>query len=321
MHYVFRRLAHGLVLLFAVSILSFLMAELAPGDFLDDLRLNRGVSQETLSLLRDRYGLDEPMPVRYLRWLESMVRGEFGFSMVYQTEAGSLLLPRARNTLLLTATALVLAWLTAVPLGVWSAFRQGGIVDRLAAGMSSFLLSVPTVVLGLVFLLLAVRLGSLPTGGMTSLDFQELSRLGQASDLARHLFLPAIALALHGFPRVYRHVRAALAEILQAPFLENARAQGIGGFRLLFGHALRPAANPLVSLFGLSIAELLSSSLLIEVIMNWPGLGALLFDSILARDAHLVIGTVMLSSVFLIGGNLLADLLLFWIDPRTREES
>lgn len=319
MHYVLRRLAHGLVLLIAVSILSFLMAELAPGDFLADLQLNRGVSEETLSLLRDRYGLEEPMPVRYLHWLRSILRGEFGFSMAHQAAAGSLLLPRARNTLFLTATALLLAWFTAIPLGVWSAYRQGGVLDRLAVGFSSLLLATPTIVLGLAFLLLAGRLDFFPTGGMTSLDFHELGPVGRISDLARHLVLPATALALGSFPVVYRHARAAVAEVVDAPFLKAARGQGIGVLRLLSRHALKAAANPLISLFGLSVAGLLSGSLLIEVIMNWPGLGPLLLESILARDAHVVIGAVLLSSVFLIGGNLLADLMLFWMDPRTRE--
>ncbi len=319
MNYVLRRLVHGLVLLTAVSVLSFLMAELAPGDFLADLQLRPGVSEETISLLRARYGLEEPLPVRYLHWAKSVFRGEFGFSMVYQTAAGSLLLPRARNTLFLTVTALILAWCTAIPLGVWSAHRPGAIMDRMAAGLSSVLLATPTIVLGLSFLLLAARLDFFPTGGMSSLDFDELGWAARLADLARHLVLPALALALSSFPVIYRHVRAAIGEVVDAPYLRAARGQGVGALRLLFGHALKAAANPLISLFGLSVAGLLSGSLLIEVIMGWPGLGPLLLESILARDAHVVVGAVLLSSVFLIGGNLLADLLLFWMDPRTRE--
>jgi peptide/nickel transport system permease protein len=318
MYYVFRRLVHGLVLLIAVSLLSFVMAELAPGDFLGDLRLDHRVSEETMSLLRDRYGLDEPMPVRYLQWLESSLRGDFGFSKAHLTTAGSLLLPRARNTLFLASIALIMAWSTAIPLGVWSAYRQGGVLDRLVVGFSSFLLATPTIVIGLSALLLASRLDYFPTGGMTSLDFRELGPAGRFSDLVRHLALPAIALALGGFPVVYRHARTALVEIVDAPLVKAARGQGIGTYRLLFRQALKAAANPLISLFGLSIGGLLSGSLLIEVIMGWPGLGPLLLQSIFARDAHVVIGAVLLSSVFLIGGNLLADLLLFWIDPRTR---
>lgn len=319
MNYVLRRVLHGLLLMAAVSVLVFLMAELAPGNFLAELELNPAVSEQTIGHLRDRYGLDEPLPIRYLLWIKSALRGEFGFSMAYQIPVGSLLLPRALNTLVLTVTALILAWSAAVPMGVWAAYRPGGLTDRLAGGVSSFLLATPTLVLGLVFLVAAARLDAFPTGGMVSLDFEELGVVGRIADLGRHLALPALALALGSFPVVYRHARTSVGEVLDAPYLKAARAQGIGLFRLLFGHALKAAANPLISLFGLSVAGLLSGSLLIEVIMAWPGLGHLLHGAILARDAHVVVGAVLLSSVFLLGGNLLADLLLFWVDPRTRE--
>lgn len=319
MRYVFRRFVHGLVLLLAVSLLSFLLAELAPGDFLAELQLKPGISQETLSALRERYGLDDPLPVRYLRWVQSILSGDFGFSMARQGPAGALLLPRAWNTLVLAATALIATWAFAVPLGVWSGYRGGGFLDRIAGSLSSMLLATPTIILGLALLLIAARFRFLPTGGMSSLGYEDLGRLGKITDLGRHLFLPALALALGNFPLVFRHTRAAVSEVVDATYLKAARAQGIGLFRLLFAHALKAAANPLVSLFGLSVAGLLSGSLLIEMIMGWPGLGPLLIESILARDAHVVVGAVLMSSVFLIGGNLLADLLLFWLDPRTRK--
>lgn len=305
----------------AVSVLSFAMAELAPGDFFGDLQLQRGVSEETLSLLRERYGLDQSAPVRYAKWLGSIARGEFGFSLAYRTDAGSLLLPRAGNTLGLAVAALILAWTTAVPLGAWSARRPGSVLDRLSGIASSVLQSTPTLVLGLVFLLVAGRWSFFPTGGMVSLGHDEMVLGERLWDRLRHLILPATALGLRGFPAVYRHTRAAVAEVIRAPFLEAARGQGIGASRRLFRHALKAAANPLVSLFGLSVAGLLSGSLMIEILMSWPGLGKLLLESILARDTHVVIGAVLLSSMLLIAGNLLADLLLYWTDPRVRPKS
>jgi len=319
MNFLLRRLGHGLALLVAVSVLSFAMAELAPGDYLTDLQLNPAVSQETLGMLRERYGLDESLPVRYLRWVESILRGDLGFSVAHQAPAAALLLPRARNTLGLGFVALVLTWLVSVPLGVWSAYRPNGLLDRAAGWLSSLLLATPTIVLGLAFLLLAARVDFLPTGGMTSLDFEDMNWGARMLDRVSHLALPVLALALGGFPVVFRHTRSALGEVVEAPYLKAARAQGVGTPRLLFAHALKAAANPLVSLFGLSVAGLLSGSLIIEVIMDWPGLGPLLIESILARDAHVVVGAVLLSSVFLIGGNLLADVMLVWLDPRIRK--
>lgn len=318
MRYVLRRLFHGLVLLAVVSALSFLMADLAPGDFLSDLRLDHSVSKETIDSLRARYGLDESLPSRYLSWVRSLLTGDLGFSLAYQVPAGSLLLPRARNTLVLASIALILAWGTAVPLGAWAAYRPSGVLARVTAASSSLLLATPTIVLGLFLLLLSARLDVFPTGGQSSLDFEQLSGAGRVWDLARHLALPAMALFLGSFPVIYRHARAAVAEVIDAPYLNAARAQGIGPFRLVFGHALKAAGNPLISLFGLSVAGLLSGSLLIEAIMAWPGLGPLLIESIFARDAHVMVGAVLLSSVFLIVGNLVADLMLYWLDPRTR---
>jgi len=168
---------------------------------------------------------------------------------------------------------------------------------------------------------LAVRSGWLPTGGMASVDFETLSPLNKLRDLALHMILPVTALVLSALPLLVRHVRAAVADVLNAPFLLAAVGHGIPRRTLLYRYALPAAANPLISLFGFSIGALLSESLLIEVVMSWPGLGPLLLEAILARDLYVVVGGVLFSTLFLVGGNLLADLLLYWADPRIRTES
>ncbi len=318
MRYAARRLAHGALLLVAVSVLTFLLAELAPGDVLAEMRLDPRISDETLDALRSRYGLDEPLPLRYLRWLRSIAAGELGYSFANNVPVGTLLWPRARNTLLLAATAMALAWLAAVPLGVWTARRRGGWGDRLLLGAANLPLAVPELVLGLGCLLLAARTGLFPTGGMASLDAAELGLWGRAADLAWHLALPAAALALGSLPVLLRHVRSALVGVLDAPYLRVARGHGIPRPRLLFRYALPAAAHPMIALFGLSVARLLSGSLVIEVILSWPGIGPLLLEAILARDLHVVVGATLLSCLFLVAGNLLADLLLYAADPRIR---
>jgi peptide/nickel transport system permease protein len=315
-----RRMVHGLLLLLGVSMLSFLFLQLAPGDFLDEARLNPEISPETLAALRTQYGLNQSLPERYFRWLNSVRKGNLGFSFAYDCPVTTLLWPRARNTLLLTGLATAIAWLLAVPIGVWTAARRGDWGDRLCAGMTSGLLAIPEILLALTFLLLAVRTGWFPTGGIVSIGFGELGWLGKLRDVAAHLFLPVATLVLGSLPVLVRHVRTAMIEALSAPFVRAARAHGIPHRSILFRYALRGAANPLVSLFGLSLTALLSASLLVEIIMSWPGVGPLLLDAILARDVYVVVGAVMFSTVIIFAGNLVADGVLFWLDPRIRTE-
>lgn len=306
------RLLHALLVLFGVSVLSFAFLEMAPGDYFSEMRMNPQIAPETLASLRERHGLDRPLPVRYAHWALSAARGEFGFSFAYNAPAGPLVWERARNTLALTAAAALAAWLIAIPLGLWFAARRGGWADRAGAAGLAALLAVPDLLLALALLMIAVRTRALPAGGMyTPGD-------GSLADLARHMLLPMAALVLGALPVLVRHVRAAVAETLDAPYMRAARAHGIGPVRLLWRHALPAAANPLIALFGFSVGTLLSASLLVEVVMSWPGLGPLLVEAILARDLFLVIDGVLFSAAFLVAGNLLADVLLYVADPRIR---
>src|SRR5579863_2413088 len=318
MRYLLRRTLHAVFLLLGVSLLTFLFSTLAPGNYLDEMRLNPQISASTLASLRAEYQLDRPLPLRYARWISSVAHGELGYSFAYNTPVAPLLWVRARNTLLLTGTATLLAWLLALPLGVWSAARFGRAPDRVLSWATATLLVVPDLVLALGLLILAVRTGWFPTGGLVSVGFDELSPLHKLRDLAAHMTLPVLALVLATLPMLVRHVRASVAEVLDAQFLRAARSHGVPDRKLLYQYALRAAANPLISLFGFSVGTLLSGSLLVEVIMSWPGLGPLLLEAILARDLYVVIGGVLLSMLFLVAGNLFADVLLYWADPRIR---
>jgi len=321
MRYLLRRSAHAAFLLLGVSLLAFAFTVLAPGSYFDEMRLNPQIAPATIVALRSRYELDRPLPVRYVHWVISLAHGDMGFSFAYNTPVAPLLLVRARNTLLLTVTAMLLAWGIALPLGIWSADHLGRLPDRLLSWGTAALLVIPDLVLALGLLVIAVKMGRLPTGGMVSLNFENLSFLGKTRDLLLHMALPVAALVLSVLPLLVRHVRAAVAEVLVAPFLLAAEGHGIPRRTLLYRYALPAAANPLFALFGFSIGTLLSGSLLIEVVMSWPGLGPFLLEAILARDVYVVIGGVLLSTLFLVGGNFLADLLLYWADPRIRTET
>jgi len=315
--YFSRRLVQALLVLFGVSILMFILQQAAPGDFLSEMRLNPQISEATLKTLRAQYGLDQPLPLRYVRWLGSVAKGEFGYSFAYDLPASKLLWPRAWNTLLLTVTALVISWGLAVPLGVLAAGRRAGWWDRLFSGSTSLLLALPELLIALLALTFALRTGLFPVGGMRSMDLPSSS----LRDLAWHMFLPVVTLVLGAVPIILRHVRAAVAETLSSSYLRAAEGHGLRRRTLLFRHALPAAANPLISLFGLSVALLLSGSLLVETMMSWPGIGPLLLESVFSRDLFVVLGAVMLAAIFPLAGNLLADVLLYVFDPRVRMES
>src|SRR5216683_1639932 len=314
MRFFLRRLSYAFLLLVGVSILAFLFTTLAPGNYFDEMKLNPQISPETVASLRAQYQLDRPILVRYAGWVNSIAHGEMGFSFAYNSPVAPLLRVRARNTLLLTVTATLIAWALALALGIWSATSLGRLPDRAISWATAAFLVIPDLVLTLGLLILAVRSGWFPTGGMLSVGFENFSPLQKSRDLALHMVLPVTALVLSALPILVRHVRAAVADVLEAPFLRAAASHGIQRRKLLYRYALRAAANPLISLLGFSLGTLVSGSLLVEVVMSWPGLGPLLLDAILARDLYVVIGGVLCSTIFLVAGNFLADVLIYSVD-------
>jgi len=318
MKFLERRLLHALLLLAAVSVLCFVFTDLAPGSFFDEMKLNPQIAPETVAALKAQYGLNRSLPVRYGLWVRSVLKGEWGFSFAYNSPVRRLLVARAGNTLLLTASSTLLAWLIAVPLGVWMAYRPGRVGDRLGMAGTSILLSLPELVVVLGLLYFAVRTHSLPAGGMSSNFGAERSTSQRTADFLAHLVIPVAALVVAGLPVLVRHVRASMMEVLEAPFIQAARAHGIAPARILFRFALPAAANPLISLLGFSLGGLLGASLLVEVVTGWPGLGPLLLEATMSRDLYIVVGAVMVSTSFMVAGTLLADALLVVVDPRVR---
>jgi peptide/nickel transport system permease protein len=320
MRYFGHRILQSFCLLFGVSLLSFAFVELAPGNFFDEIRMNPQISTDTITNLRRQYGMDQPLPVQYVRWLKSATKGEFGFSFAYNIPVAPLLWSRARNTILLTASATLLSWLVALPLGILSAGNRRGWIEHASGLITSVLLAIPDLLLALGVLLLALRTHWLPVGGMLSLESRDQSQWQQLRSIGAHLLGPVLVLVLGSLPVLTRHVRSAMIEVLDSPYARAARAHGISRRRIVLRHALPVALNPLVSLFGLSLGSLLSASLLTEVVMSWPGIGPLFLESILSRDLYVVVGAAMFSSLFLVCGSLLSDLLLFATDPRIRSE-
>jgi peptide/nickel transport system permease protein len=312
--YLFKRAIRALLVLVGASVLSFGLCEMAPGDFFSEARLNPQVSEETLTALRTRYALDRPLISRYGSWIASVARGEWGYSMAYGAPAGPIVLRRALNTLLLTISAAVLAWLFAIPAAIWTA------ATGTSFGRGLYILvGIPDVLIVLVLSIVAVQSGLLPPGGMTSPGHSEFAAATKIGDILLHMVLPVSALVVSAVPMLYAHAHRAICSALASSFVRTARAVGIPRHRLLFRHALPIAAGALAPLVGLSVGTLLSSSLVVEAVTGWPGVGRLLLESTLQRDQYLVVAAVLFSAIFLVAGNLVGDLILYSADPRIRK--
>lgn len=318
MHFLLRRLLGSGIVLLAVSFLAFTLLALAPGDFLSDMRVDPAISGQTVRQLAHQYGLDRPLLTRYAQWLGSVVRGDLGFSFAYDMPVSRLLAPRARNTLVLTLTATLITWVLAIIVGVTTAEWRQSVLDRSIGLTTSTALAVPDIIVATALLAVAVRTRVLPVGGMTSFDFENRTLFGKGIDIVQHALLPVIAMVIILFPVLVRHVRGSVASVLAAGYITAGRARGLPPRAILYRHALRAAAGPLISLAGLSAGSLLSASLIVEVVMGWPGLGPLLVEAILARDTFVVIGAVMASTLLLLLANALADIALYALDPRIR---
>jgi peptide/nickel transport system permease protein len=307
-------------LLLGITFFSFMIISLAPGDFLTAMSQNPQISTETISAMRAKFGLDQPWYIQYGKWLWNAVHLDFGYSFANKVPVFTLISEKMLNTLILALSAALLAWGLSIPLGIISAVRQNTWVDRSASFVSFIGLSIPEVFFALLMVFFAAKTGWFPVGGMKSIDFEYLSYGGQIMDLLRHLILPTIVLGSVSMAGRMRQMRANLLDTLLQDYIKTARAKGLGENRVIYVHALRNAINPLITLFGFTLADLLSGAFLVEVIMSWPGLGRLTLDALFTRDLYLVMGSLLMASVMLILGNLAADIMLALSDPRIRYE-
>lgn len=315
---ILQRVMALVLLLLAVALGSFLLVQIAPGDFLTELSLNPQVSAATLSHLRERYALDQPWYLQFSKWLVGMVQGDFGYSFSCNCPASNLIYERLANTVWLAASGLALTLLVALPMGLLAAKRRDGKWDRFFVFLSALSLSSPSFLLALLAIVLAARSGWFPIGGVHSLDYARLSAVGQLTDFLHHLILPASVLALRQFPSFFRQLRASLIETLSQDFILTARAKGLAENTILLKHAFRNAVNPLISMLGNSLGSLLSGAFIVEAIMSWPGLGSLTVSSLLSRDLFVLVACLVFAAMLLALGNLLADVLLALTDPRIR---
>ncbi len=316
--YLLRRLGFALLLVLVVSSASLLLTWLAPGDITSDQALT--LDPAALARMRADLGLDRPLAVQYLEWLSGIVRLDFGRSLLYARPVSTLIGERALNTAVLAVAALVLATVIGVPLGVYSGSRSRGAGRAVVRVLSIVALSVPPLIgsLGLVFL--AARTGWLPVGGMTSAAGIDRSWAQWLADLATHVPIPVLALAIPLAATLERLQSQAIEKAMREPFVAASRARGVSHAQAVIRHAWPVSLRSVLGLYGVMIGSLFSGSFVVEVVTSWPGLGRLMYDALKARDLYLVAGCAASGAFFLAAGTWLADMLLAIADPRVRSQ-
>lgn len=316
--YIYNRFFSMIPMLLGVSFIVFILMYLTPGDVLSQARASQDISKEYIMAMEKLYGLDQPWYVQYVLWLKNALCFNFGESWTYKIPVSQLLLERVPITLLLTFSSLILTWIIAIPLGVLAAVYKDSFFDRITALFAYASLSVPDFFLALLAVLFAAKTGIFPIGGQTSLTHEFMPFAERFLDLAHHLVLPSLVLAIGGVAGIMRVMRANFLDYIRADYVTTARAKGLSERVIFFKHVLRNAMNPLITSIGFAFSGLLSGALLVENIMNYPGLGQLLFNAFMKQDQHLVMASVLMSCFMLMLGNLLADILLACSDPRVR---
>ena len=315
--YIIKRILQVIPLLILVSLISFFIIRLSPVDPLAELRLNPSISQETLNKEMKRLKLDKPIYIQYASWAKSFVQGDLGYTSAGE-KVSTKLKERIPNTLLLTSIVIFMTWIVGIPLGVLAAIKKETAFDRILTVVSSIGMAIPSFFFAILMLIFAVKTGWFPVGGLTSYDFNEMSFCGKVMDLSKHLVLPVIVLFTISLSGLQRQMRANMLEVLDSDYVKFARAKGLSEGKVIFKHALRNAINPMITLLGFEFAGLLSGAALTEYVFQYPGLGRLILEAVMKSDINLVMASLMMGTIMLILGNLIADILLMIADPRIR---
>ena len=315
--FILRRIAVAIPVLIGVTLLAYLLVDLAPGDpvtALIDPVTRAELGAEWVELRKEQLGLNDPAPVRYLLWLREIARGNLGYSVISGQSVAEQIGARLGPTVLLMGTSLLLGTVVGVAIGVLSAVRQYSPLDYTATVFGFLAVSTPSFFLGLgLVYLFSVRWRILPSSGM-----QTLGGDGSSGDLLRHMILPVAVLAAAQAPLIMRYARSTMLEVMHQDYVTTARAKGVQERVVLLGHAFRNALIPLITVVGLSLPELLSGAVITETIFQWPGMGLLAVRAVAARDYPLILGTILVTATMVLVSNLLADLLYGAVDPRIR---
>jgi peptide/nickel transport system permease protein len=323
--FLLRRLLYMVFTLIAISIMSFAIIQLPPGDFVTSMVAQLSLQGQTvdpavMETFRARYGLDDPMWMQYWKWISNILfHGDFGYSLEWRQPVADLMWNRLGLTFVLAVLTLAFMWLVAVPIGIYSAVNRNTIGDYFATFLGVLGLAIPNFLFALILLFISFRYFGADIGGLFSGKFADAPwSIGKLIDFGQHMIIPIVVLGSSGTAALFRILRANLLDELNRPYVVTARAYGLKENRLLMKYPVRVAMNPLISTVGWVLPTLISGATITAVVLNLPMTGPLLLNSLLTQDMYLAGSFIMMMSVLTVIGTLLSDILLAWLDPRIR---
>jgi peptide/nickel transport system permease protein len=325
-NYILRRLGYMLVTLLIVTILGYVIIELPPGSYVDAevnrLRAQGGnLTQSQIDSLYRRYGLDQPEYVRFWLWISGFVRGDFGQAFAYNLPVSTMIWSRLGLTLVFSFLSLILSWVVAIFVGVYSATHRYTIPDYIITVFQFVGLAVPNFLLALILMVFAQNALHMEVGGLFSSAYTNASwSIGKVLDLLNHMWIPVIVIAASGTAWLSRVMRANLLDVLNMQYVQTARAKGLDENVVIWKHAFRNAIHPLIMVLGGSLPGLISGETIVAMVLNLPTTGPLYFQALIQKDMYLAGAFLVFLAVALLVGNLGADILLAWVDPRIRYE-
>jgi peptide/nickel transport system permease protein len=326
LRYILQRLILIPILLIIFSIMVFALVQAPPGDFLTSYiatlaSTGSSLNQETIVMLEHQFGLDQPVHIQYIRWMQNLLRGDLGLSLEYQLPNAELIGDRLGLTLVLALFAFVFTWAMAIPIGIYSATHRNTILDYLVTVVNYTGVAIPNFMLALILMWFAYSQFGLSITGLFSRDFEQAPwSIAKVIDLLKHIWLPMIVIGLAGTARLTRVMRANLLDELNKPYMVSGRARGLSEWQLVMKYPVRLSINPLVSTIGWYLPELFSGSLIVATVMNLQNIGPLLLRSLINQDMYLAGAILMIYCFLAIIGTLISDILLVWLDPPIRME-
>ena len=318
--YIIKRLLQAIPLLLGIATITFFIVHIAPGDPMDvymEKQYRKEVDPRVIEALRHKYGLDQPLPVQYIKWLRNLAHGDLGESFRYRRPVLDLIEERIPYTLQITVLALLVGAALGIALGIISAVKQYSALDKITTVASLVFYSMPEFWLAIMLILVfAVNLRWLPTSQTRSLDYELFSWSGKVVDRLWHLILPVFVLGVASAAGTARYMRNQLLEVLSEEYVLAARARGLSERAVILKHALRNALIPIITIYGLELPFLLGGAVLVEKVFAWPGMGLLAVEAVEARDYPIILATSMIAAVLVVLGNLLADIIYAVVDPR-----
>jgi peptide/nickel transport system permease protein len=324
--YIVKRVLGMIPSLIIISFITFFVIQLPPGDFVTSVQSQvassgGGMDAATVEALRVRYGLDQPQVVQYWRWIKGFPTGDFGYSLEWSAPVWDVIATRMGWTLLLSGLALVFMWVVSIPIGVYSATHQYSIGDNIFSFLGFLGLSIPDFLLSLIWLVVGTLVLGIPAYGLFSPEMADAPwSLAKFLDLLKHLWAPVIIMGIIGTAELIRIMRGSLLDILNQQYVTTARAKGLHEKKVIKKYAVRMAINPLISVLGMQIPKMISSSIIVGLVLSIPTVGPIFLRSLISQDMYLAGVILLFMAVMLLVSNLLADLVLAWIDPRIRYE-